>query len=294
PEATSKKSKKLSRDAAQSQTRLYYHSLLAYHQPYLTDKAETMLGITIAPLDLLSDHVSDSGPRFIGPASTDKMKKFVEDNGTWDKPILLPIREDDEEHPNNLEGKLGTESIKYYKGFHMLNALEVFARTPYIEQDSHNFDWFNPDWKSAIVGWSKIQDTDSKDMDPWSLQRIFESTVPDRPHTHAFVNHVIQLENDKLTTGEMAAATGIISSQRCFRGFNHHRYIPATIFSASFRDFRIVQVWHDRESPNALHVRRSPILDFMQGKEAKRDDWVTLLCWFMGEQLETTMPSQVS
>lgn len=139
-----------------------------------------------------------------------------------------------------------------------------------------------------------MQYQDSKDLNLWSLQSIYESVATDRPHAHAFVNHVIPLENDKLTTGEMAAATGIISSQRCFRRFNHHRYVPATISSASFRDIRVVQVWHGRENPNSLHVRRSPIMNFIQGAKANEDDWITFLCWFMGDQLEHTMPNHDS
>jgi hypothetical protein len=139
-----------------------------------------------------------------------------------------------------------------------------------------------------------MQNKDSMEMNLWSLQCLYDSTATDRPHTYAFVNHLIPLETDKLTTGEMTAATGIISLQRCFRGFNHHRYIPATIFSASFRDIRVVQVWHDREDPDSLHVRRSPIMSFLQGAKANQNDWMTLLCWFMGDQLENTMPHRDS
>jgi hypothetical protein len=28
----------------------------------------------------------------------------------------------------------------------------------------------------------------------------------------------------------------------------------------------------------------------MQGAKVNQDDWITLLCWFMGDQLENTMP----
>jgi hypothetical protein len=33
-------------------------------------------------------------------------------------------------------------------------------------------------------------------------------------------------------------------------------------------------------------------MDFMQGEKAKREDWITLLCWMMGDQLDLTMSSQ--
>ena len=35
-------------------------------------------------------------------------------------------------------------------------------------------------------------------------------------------------------------------------------------------------------------------MDFMQGEKAKREDWFTLLCWMMGDQLDPTMSSQTS
>ncbi|KAH6838510.1 hypothetical protein B0I37DRAFT_240005 [Chaetomium sp. MPI-CAGE-AT-0009] len=128
-----------------------------------------------------------------------------------------------------------------------------------------------------------------------TVASIFESIATDRPHAHALLHHGILLHDDNLTTSEMATATGIISSRCCVQGFHHHhQYIPVTIFSASFRDFRIVQVWHDREDPNSLHVRRSPTVDFVQGEETKRDDWIAFCCWFMGEQLDNTMPAHAT
>ncbi len=127
---------------------------------------------------------------------------------------------------------------------------------------------------------------DSTDYRLWWPDGILGSSKTHRPHVHAFLNHVIPLREDKLTAGEMAVATVIISCRRCFQGFNDHRYVHATIFSASFRSLRVIQVWHDREDPNVLHVRRSPIMDFMQGEKAKWEDWITLLCWMMGDQLD--------
>jgi hypothetical protein len=35
-------------------------------------------------------------------------------------------------------------------------------------------------------------------------------------------------------------------------------------------------------------------MDFMQGEKAKREDGITLLCWMVGDQLDTTMSSQTS
>ena len=147
---------------------------------------------------------------------------------------------------------------------------------------------------SARSAWPHLQTKDSKDYRLWWLDSILGSRKTHRPHAHAFLNHVIPLREDKLTTGEMAVATGIISCRRCFQGFNDHRYIHVTIFSASFRNLRVIQVWHDREDPSALHVRCSPIMDFMQGEKAKREDWFTLLCWMMGDQLDLMMSSQTS
>ena len=146
-----KQAEKPRRDAAQMRTYVFYHSLLAYHQPYLNDSAETLLGITIVPLDLRSGHVLDSGPRFIEPASADKMKAFVQANEIWDEPILLPIREDDEQHPKNMEGRPGANTTKYYKGSYMLRGLEEFTQTPYDELDPHDPISFNLDWELAIL-----------------------------------------------------------------------------------------------------------------------------------------------
>lgn len=143
---------------------------------------------------------------------------------------------------------------------------------------------------SARSDWSELNFWDSESSYLWSIESIFESRYSFRPHVHALLYHAAPLRDDKLTTGEMAIATGIISSRRCFKGFHNHRYIPVTIFSASFRDMRIVQVWHDRDDPNTLHVRRSPIVDFTEGEEYKWVEWVAFCHWFMGDQLEDTMP----
>ncbi|KAH6839533.1 hypothetical protein B0I37DRAFT_358117 [Chaetomium sp. MPI-CAGE-AT-0009] len=289
--APTKPEQKRDWDAAQAPVRLNYRSLCVSHKPYLNAKAESMMGISIVPLDLRSGYVSDGGPRFIEPASRGDMKAFVQCNEPWEECALEPIGEEHRDHPKNMEGQSWADNAKFYQGRLMLGSLQEFGHTPFVDND---IDWFNPDWEVDCDPWPNLQTKDSKDYRLWWLDSILGSRNPHRPHAHAFLNHVIPLREDRLTTGEVAVATGIISFRRCFQGFNDHRYIHATIFSASFRHLRVIQVWHDREDPTALHVRRSPILDFIQGEKAKREDWITLLCWMMGDQLDPAMSSQTS
>ena len=70
---------------------------------------------------------------------------------------------------------------------------------------------------SARSGWPHLQTKDSKDYRLWWLDGMLGFRKYHRPHAHAFLIHVIPLREDKLTTGEMAVATGIISCRRCFQ-----------------------------------------------------------------------------
>jgi hypothetical protein len=103
---------------------------------------------------------------------------------------------------------------------------------------------------------------------------------------------ITPLQEDTLNTGEMAVAAGWIAARRWYHKMNNHRYIPITLFSAWGRKLRILQVWHDKKEPRALHVRRSPIMDFEEGEEAKRADWITVLCWMMGQPVGEMVEDQ--
>ena len=75
PVTSHKKAKKHHWDAAQKTARLYHRSLCNRHKPYLGAKAESVMCITVVPLDLHSDHVSDGGPRFVKPVSLEHLWK---------------------------------------------------------------------------------------------------------------------------------------------------------------------------------------------------------------------------
>jgi hypothetical protein len=107
-----------------------------------------------------------------------------------------------------------------------------------------------------------------------------------KPYVSAFLTDGSPLRDGVLTTGEIAVATGLITLRRCHQGFNGHRYIPVTIFSASDRQIRVVQAYHDRQEPRALRVRRSRIMEFWNGAKGNWDDWITILCWMMGDLAE--------
>ena len=133
-------------DAAQAPVRLYYRSLCAYHDPYLTTEAESILGITVVLLDLSSGYMSDGGPRFIEPASSIDMASFVDRNRPWEDAPLEPIGRGDHDHPRNLEGKPWEKDVKLHEGRFMLGALRAFGHTPYDDDD--DLPAFNNDWGS--------------------------------------------------------------------------------------------------------------------------------------------------
>ena len=120
-------------------------------------------------------------------------------------------------------------------------------------------------------------------VDDWSARRFMVQKDKSSPDIRVFITDGSPLRDEALTTGEVAVATGLITLRRCLHGFNAHRYIPITIFSASDRRIRIVQIYHDRETPQVLYVRKSRIMEFWDGQEANRKDWTTLLCWMMGD-----------
>lgn len=135
--------------------------------------------------------------------------------------------------------------------------------------------------------------------DPWTGRQWYVDTIrdpsdPTKPHAQVSMHGVVPLQDDKLTMGEMAVATGLIGIRRYFQKRNDHRYIPITILSASCRQLRILQVWHDKENPLAIHVRRSPIVDFSEGAEANRKDWVTFVCWLMGKPVGEALSGQAA
>lgn len=144
PEQTHKPGKKRDWDAAQAPVRLAYRSLCASHKPYLNAKAESMMGISIVPLDLRSGDVSDGGPRFIEPASRGEMKAFVQRNEPWEECALEHIGEEHRDHPTNMEGQPWADNAKFSEGMFMLGSLQKFGHTPFVDND---IEWSNPDWE---------------------------------------------------------------------------------------------------------------------------------------------------
>ena len=117
----------------------------------------------------------------------------------------------------------------------------------------------------------------------WSLYGSLLPRDKSKPHILASVTEGARMDENATTRGEVAIASGIISLQRCYFGYGSYRYVPVTMLSASDRQVRVVQAWHDRMEPEVLHMRRSPILEFWDGAMANREDWITLLCWLMAD-----------
>lgn len=123
----------------------------------------------------------------------------------------------------------------------------------------------------------------------WLLEKIFVPVDKTKPHIQALVTDSTNLLPGRLSTAEMAVAAGLIAIRRCYHGFNGHRYIPITIFSACDARIRVVQIWHDRQQPRALHIRQSRIMEFWKGPSENWQDWVTVLRWMMGSPVGQTM-----
>lgn len=114
-----------------------------------------------------------------------------------------------------------------------------------------------------------------------------------KPHMNAFITDGEPLLSDHLSTGEASVAFGLITQRRWQDGYNSHRYIPINISSASDRQIRVLQIWHNKQNPKTLQVRRTPITEFWGGMRGNWRDWITLLCWMagkpVGEKKDTTM-----
>lgn len=109
------------------------------------------------------------------------------------------------------------------------------------------------------------------------------------PHINAFITDGDPLLPDRLTTGEISVAFGLITQRRWQDGYNGHRYIPVNIFSASERQLRVLQTWHDRENPKALQVRKTRIMEFSDGMRENWEEWISILCWIAGRPVGETM-----
>lgn len=107
---------------------------------YLGPKDEALAEITIVALDLQSGHVADGDPRFIEPTSSVDMNAFVDREVSWKRAGFGP--EQDEERPENREGKHWAEDYMYHEGGFMLSALKKFASSRFA-------GYFNPDWKTV-------------------------------------------------------------------------------------------------------------------------------------------------
>ncbi|KAJ5183998.1 hypothetical protein N7492_001614 [Penicillium capsulatum] len=121
----------------------------------------------------------------------------------------------------------------------------------------------------------------------WLTLRFTGSEDASKPHTRAFLTDSVPLCPD-LLTGEVSVAFGLAKRRRLQNEYKSHRYIPATIFSASDRQLRIIQSWHDKQDPKVLHIRRSPILDFRDGSRGNWKDWIAALCWVAGKPVGDT------
>lgn len=61
------------------------------------------------------------------------------------------------------------------------------------------------------------------------------------------------------------------------------------IFSASDRQIRVLQIWHDKQNPKAVQVRRTPIIEFPGGMRENWKDWISILCWIAGKPVGETV-----
>ncbi|KAJ5104486.1 hypothetical protein NUU61_001833 [Penicillium alfredii] len=122
----------------------------------------------------------------------------------------------------------------------------------------------------------------------WVIRPYTKSEDVFKPHVNAFVTDSEALLPDRLGTGEVSTAFGLITQSQFQDGYNSYRYIPVTIFSASDRQMRVLQCWHDKQNPKTRHVRRSPIMEFRHGMRANWRDWVTVLCWIAGRLVGDT------
>ncbi|KAJ5579853.1 uncharacterized protein N7459_005838 [Penicillium hispanicum] len=113
-----------------------------------------------------------------------------------------------------------------------------------------------------------------------------------KPHINAFITDGEPLLPDRLTTGEISIAFGLITQRRWQDGYNAHRYIPINIFSASDRQIRVLQIWHDKQNPKALQVRRTPIMEFPDGMRENWRDWISILCWIAGKPVGETLEAK--
>ena len=127
----------------------------------------------------------------------------------------------------------------------------------------------------------------------WSILCFMMRKDPSRskPHINAFITDG-ELLPDRLSTGEISVAFGLITRRRWKDGYNAHRYIPINIFSASDRQIRILQIWHDKQNPKALQVRRTAIMEFPDGMRENWKDWISILCWSAGKPVGETVEGE--
>ncbi|SPQ23003.1 3e390b3b-aa50-429f-9cfd-881758ab1caf [Thermothielavioides terrestris] len=223
------------------------------------------------------------------------MNAFVQRSRPWEDRTLLPL--EGEERPENREGFVWVEDFMFHEAGFMLSALESFGRTQ-PDPDTWNCEWFSNAWKDRCgsTRWSPLPLISPTDYRLWLLHSVIEPADSSTPHVQVLLQSKVPLQDDTLTTGEMIIATAVLATRRYFEGktYNHHRYVPATIFSACCRQLRLLQVWHDKEQPLAVHVRQSRIFDFTEGYEANYKDWITFVCWLMGSPICQPVSSQVA
>ncbi|QLI66160.1 lysine methyltransferase 4 [Metarhizium brunneum] len=102
---------------------------------------------------------------------------------------------------------------------------------------------------------------------------------PDKPHVMAFLADGALIREDVLSTSELTCITYLVADGAL--KYKHHRFIPATLMSASLRTVRIVQGVLDCQK-GTLEIRKSQPVTFSDSRIANWDKWLTLLGWMIG------------
>ncbi|KAJ5951342.1 uncharacterized protein N7479_009755 [Penicillium vulpinum] len=235
----------------------------------LSRKNQEKLHITTTELNLISGDGNDYGPCFVHPFSYDKMREYAVREQPWDKFDIHGLNIDDT--PELCRYRGWVNACQVIKGLHysLDNFFGDIPPRDMSDEDNELDSVYAPQWQWNITSWANAKDTS-------------------QPHITAFMVDSQPFRANRFNSGEISIAYGLIAKRRIEDGYNDHRYIPIIIISASGFQARILQIWHDKQNPEALQVRSSPIMDFNGGVQNNLDDWVTLLCWIAGDPVGDT------
>ncbi|KAH9995005.1 hypothetical protein F4779DRAFT_607831 [Xylariaceae sp. FL0662B] len=245
---------------------------------YLEEKDLCPLGITISGLDFYSGEPRDDGQIFIKPLPYKRMDKLLKQCQPWSSYYDCPTIPSESFH-----------SDKIWQARDIWNVLQSYLRLNKDPNGPGAMD--KTGWKMIMPpgAWKTYQATETSFWCVDSMLERDESDDPPKPHITCFLADRAPLKDMVLSMSEFKAIRNITAG--CLKGgytnTRQHKIIPITFVTGAGYDFRITQAYMDGDKER-IFIRMTPIINFTKGEKEMEKEFISTLCWLVGEPVGTT------